>query len=100
MSRQYPVAERLNHDDYKALGITFRDVKGPLPTVGMNVVGVVAEYIREFREPKKGEWYLSGSIVEAYRAPNDYTPGNRFHIAKLVYVGIKAMPNGKMPANS
>jgi hypothetical protein len=25
----------------------------------------------EFREPKKGEWYLSGAIVEAYRSPND-----------------------------
>lgn len=26
---------------------------------------------KEFRAPKKGEWYLSGAIAEAYRAPND-----------------------------
>ena len=26
---------------------------------------------RGFRAPKKGEWYLSGAIVEAYQAPND-----------------------------
>jgi hypothetical protein len=26
-----------------------------------------------FRAPKKGEWYLSGAIVEAYQAPNDLT---------------------------
>lgn len=23
------------------------------------------------RAPKKGEWYLSGAVVEAYQAPND-----------------------------
>jgi hypothetical protein len=26
-----------------------------------------------FRPPKKGEWYLSGAIVEAYQAPHDLT---------------------------
>ncbi len=25
------------------------------------------------RPPKRGEWYLSGAIVEAYKAPNDLT---------------------------
>lgn len=25
----------------------------------------------EFRPPRKGEWYLSGSIIEGYRAPSD-----------------------------
>lgn len=25
----------------------------------------------EFRAPRAGEWYLSGAIVEAYRAPHD-----------------------------
>lgn len=38
----------------------------------------------EFRQPNKGEWYLSGAIVAAYKAPNALnTP---FHIAKLVKV--------------
>lgn len=36
----------------------------------------------EFREPKAGEWYLSGAIPEAYRAPNDLT--SKYHILKLV----------------
>ena len=27
----------------------------------------------EFGFPKKGEWYLSGAIPEAYEAPNDLT---------------------------
>jgi hypothetical protein len=38
----------------------------------------------EFREPKKGEWYLSGAPVECYQAPNDLTM--KFRIAKLVVV--------------
>lgn len=41
----------------------------------------------EFRPPKKGEWYLSGAIVEAYKAPNDLdTPR---HIAKIANVRRK-----------
>ena len=36
------------------------------------------------RPPKKGEWYLSGAIVAAYKAPNDLsTP---YVIANLVRV--------------
>ena len=43
-----------------------------------------AIYTGEKRSPRKGEWYLSGAIVEAYQAPNDLnTP---FHIARLVKV--------------
>lgn len=36
----------------------------------------------EFRRPRKGEWYLSGAILEAYRAPSDLSA--EFHIARLV----------------
>lgn len=38
----------------------------------------------EFRPPKKGEWYLSGAIVEAYRALNDLS--SSYHIAKIVLI--------------
>ena len=38
----------------------------------------------ERRPPKKGEWYLSGAVVEAYHVPNDLaTP---FSIARIVQV--------------
>lgn len=43
-----------------------------------------AKWAGEYREPKKGEWYLSGAVIEAYRAPNDLT--QKFHIAKLYKV--------------
>lgn len=42
-------------------------------------------YTGEFRAPRKGEFYLSGAIVCAYRAPNDLT--QKFHIARAVFVG-------------
>jgi hypothetical protein len=35
----------------------------------------------EFREPKKGEYYLSGTIPEIYQAPNDLTI--KFWICKI-----------------
>jgi hypothetical protein len=41
-----------------------------------------AVYTGEKRPPRKGEWYLSGALVEAYRAPNDLTAA--YHIAQLV----------------
>lgn len=36
----------------------------------------------EKRPPKKGEWYLSGSIIEAYQAKSDLSTS--YYIAKLV----------------
>jgi hypothetical protein len=41
-----------------------------------------ARWTGEVRCPRKGEWYLSGAVVEAYRAPSDLSMG--FHIARLV----------------
>jgi hypothetical protein len=46
-----------------------------------------AVFTGEKRPPRKGEWYLSGSIITAYKAPNDLsTP---YHIARLVRVETK-----------
>ena len=36
----------------------------------------------EWRSPRKGEFYLSGAVIEAYRAPNDLA--QRFWIAKEI----------------
>ena len=43
---------------------------------------VKAVYTGQKRCPKKGEWYLSGAEVQAWKAPNDLS--TVFHIAKLV----------------
>lgn len=49
-----------------------------------------AVWTGEKRYPKKGEWYLSGSVIEACRAPNDLS-NMEFHIAKLVRVLTKTV---------
>jgi len=38
----------------------------------------------EYREPRQGEYYLSGAMVQAYRAPNDLS--TRYWIAR--YAGL------------
>lgn len=74
----YPLADR---PDYKEIGRFIG------PCLSREVFYKAAMNIRairtgEKRPPKKGEWYLSGAIVEAYRAPKDLTTA--YHIAKLV----------------
>ena len=44
----------------------------------------LARTTSEFRAPKKGEWYLSGAIPNAYLAPNDFT--QKFNIMKIVKI--------------
>jgi hypothetical protein len=48
------------------------------------VINLKAQYTGEKRNPKKGEWYLSGSIIEAYQAKNDLNIS--FHIAKIIRI--------------
>jgi hypothetical protein len=46
-----------------------------------------AQLTGEFRAPRKDEWYLSGAIPQAYRAPNDLTMS--FYIVKIVKIEIQ-----------
>lgn len=52
-------------------------------------VGLVAIPIGEFRPPKKGEWFLSGAIPQAYYAPNNLTTS--YQILELVIVETKTV---------
>lgn len=52
-------------------------------------IGLVAISIREFRSPKRGEWFLSGAIPEAWRAPNNLT--TPYQILELVIVETKTV---------
>lgn len=47
-------------------------------------VGVRAVATGEFRAPRQGEWFLSGSYIEAYRAENDLSTA--YNIARLALV--------------
>jgi hypothetical protein len=48
-----------------------------------------ARHTGKFRAPRRGEYYLSGAIPEAYRAPNDLT--SAYWIMKLVRVEVKTI---------
>ncbi len=53
---------------------------------GKNGIPVKFKATGEFRPPKRGEYYLSGAIIEAYRVANDLsTP---YWIAKEVQMQI------------
>ena len=63
------------------------DEPSPADLSSLNVedrVGVRAVATGEFRPPRKGEWFLSGSYIEAYRAENDLPTA--YHIARLALV--------------
>jgi hypothetical protein len=47
------------------------------------------QYTGEKRCPKEGEWFLSGAIIEGYKAPNDLN--NLFHIGKLVKIKVETI---------
>ena len=67
----YPVARSdLNDKDKKKYGVTETSRND-----------LVAEWTGKKRSPKKGEWYLSGSKVMAYKAFNDLSP--EYLIARL-----------------
>jgi hypothetical protein len=59
--------------------------KGDLfPIAGYPPKGLKAQYTGEKRQPKRGEWFLSGAIIEAYQAKNDLS--TIYHIAEIVKV--------------
>jgi hypothetical protein len=69
--KYFPLADEPKSEDLATLEVEDR-------------IGVRAMATGEFRAPRKGEWFLSGSYIEAYRAENDLTIA--YHIARLVVV--------------
>lgn len=81
----YPLGDQLSLEERRRLA-----PKGALlPSLGVSYANVHAVPTKEFREPRKGEWYLSGGQVCAYRAPNDLP--TKYHIARLVKTETKTM---------
>ena len=80
----YQVMDAVTPEEQKTFGLKFRH---GLPSIGSGVAGIGAQQTGEFRPVRKGEWYLSGSVVEAYRAPNDLR--QPYHIARLVRARVE-----------
>lgn len=75
-------ADYLTIEEKKFFNLKFDDY------IGQNQIK--AKFTGEFREPKKGEWYLSGAEIQAYRAFNTLI-GNKFFIARLVKIETKTI---------
>lgn len=74
--------------------IVFEGLKAP-PGHAPCHNGALCFYERgDFRPPLKGEWFLSGAIVQAYRAPNDL--GQAFRIVRPVSF---VRPGGPIPGD-
>ena len=71
LGKYFPLADEPNAAELAVLNVEDR-------------VGVRAVATGEKRPPRKGEWFLSGSFIEAYRAENDLTPS--YDIARLAIV--------------
>ncbi len=72
----YPLAYTLNDSDIKRINI-----KGLFRNPG-RTIHIRGVRIGQFREPQAGEWYLSGSVPQCWRAPNNLS--TKYHIVRLV----------------
>ena len=84
MTTTYPIKDRTCEEERRALAITFHEALPQNSDSQTAHFRVRAVATGEKRPPKKGEWYLSGAVVEAYKAENNLT--SSFHIARLVVV--------------
>jgi hypothetical protein len=87
--KYFDPAERIPYSDLIKLGLSKEEIYLPGgPLVRRNLKDKVKfKPTGEFRTPKKDEWYLSGAIVEAWRAPNDLS--QPFYIARPVRVNVE-----------
>lgn len=73
--KKYRILDKLSSEECKKFNVPVdRNIVG-------YIKGVFAVNIYEYREPKKGEWYLSGAVSQAYKAPNDFS--SKYWIAEL-----------------
>lgn len=77
----FPLAEALSPtEEKKLLG----------PSTSDKSLLVMATYAGATRPPRRGEWYLSGAVIGAYRAAADLT--SEYPIARLVAASVIQPP--------
>ena len=79
--KHFGIADRVSRAELAAVGVdtTGMSVDEKMRVERQNIFAVPTG---EFRCPRKGEWYLSGAIVCAYKAGGNFT--SKYHIARLV----------------
>jgi len=83
LNTTYRVVDRIPLALAERIGLPHDEAVHALSILGC-YKSVRAQWTGEFRPPKKGEWYLSGAVVEAYLAKNDLQ--SPYHLARLVRV--------------
>jgi hypothetical protein len=88
-SKLHRLADRPTPAECTSLGVKNRRGRTLCGVSGADL-GLRGVLTGEFRAPKNGEWYLSGAIPEAYRAPTDKmrTP---YYILRLVRVETRTV---------
>lgn len=88
--------ERLQRDKFYPLADRHPAQKiGPMTSIGyLPMQNIAAKWNGEKRCPKKGEWYLSGARIAAYRAPNDLS--SEYHIANIYQIETKRITERKI----
>jgi hypothetical protein len=82
--KHYPLGDQPLPSELKSLGMSAPAIYFWAHQALHDGLNARAVRTGELRAPKKGEWYLSGAIATAYRAPNDLS--SKFHIARLCCV--------------
>lgn len=83
VGEMFPLAEDPLQAECDALGISRWPMMHKKKKDGLQLRAILTG---EERAPNQNEWYLSGAIPEAYRAP--YSLTQVFHICKLVLVQV------------
>jgi len=81
-TQAFDLADSLSPEESKRFGV-------PPLTARTADVCVLARCTGAYRRPVKGEWYLSGALVAAYKAPNDLS--HEYPIADLVKVDRQSL---------
>jgi hypothetical protein len=77
----HPLGERMRESDWRRSGVLRAAFGAPIPENSIRAVS-----LQEFRPPKRGEWFLAGSVPEAYRWSKKRDGDTRRRIVRLVRV--------------
>jgi hypothetical protein len=83
---------RFNEDNHARPGELYPVAEGPYRRANEFAALITGE----FRNPLKGEYYLSGAIPEAWQAPNNLL--TRYHICRIVRIEKRVEYIVKSPA--
>ena len=83
---------KMNTDSEKELPMSKFNLRTPIHFEGIN--GRCYGRVIGLRKPRRGEFYLSGAIIEAYKAPDDLS--GFFHVIIPTHRAIPGYRRGEL----